>query len=129
MPSASTRKAKSIPGRTSNRLRSTVPPDSTVGAIEATIPNMMTAATGETRSLSFSRLVRRRIKKAARAGMAMAKSGRIDVTGSKPLSFHHRRIVDLECGFVPHKGDQDTKGDGNLCRGNGDDEDREDLAT
>ncbi|EGE58070.1 hypothetical protein RHECNPAF_35000124 [Rhizobium etli CNPAF512] len=127
MPSASTRKAKSIPGRISNRRNSIVPPASTVGAIEATIANMAIAANGETTSRSFSRLFRRRIARAARPATATASSGRIDITGSKPLSFHHGHVVDLEGGLVPHKGDQDTEGDCNLRRGDCDDEDREDL--
>ena len=55
IPSASTRKAKSIPGRISNSRHSMVPPASTVGAIEATIPNMTTAAKGETHRGAFSR--------------------------------------------------------------------------
>src|SRR3954451_6134626 len=127
MPSASARKAKSIPGRISNRRKSTVPPANTVGAIEATIANMASAANGETTSRSFSRLFRRRTASAARPATATASSGRIDITGSKPLSFHHGHVVDLEGGLVPHEGDQDAEGDGNLRRGNRDDEDRKDL--
>src|SRR5262252_9366531 len=114
MPSASARKAKSIPGRISNRRKSTVPPASTVGAIEATIANMANAATGETASRSFSRLFSRRTASAARPATATASSGRIDVTGSKPLSFQQVHVVNLEGGLVPHEGNQDAERDRNL---------------
>src|SRR5579859_40660 len=127
MPSASARNAKSIPGRISNRRNSTVPPANTVGAIEAIIANVASAANGETTSRSFSRWFRRRTVSAARPATATASRGRIDVTGSKLLSFHHGHVVDPKGGFVPHEGDQDAEGDGNLRRGDCDDEDREDL--
>ena len=75
---------------------------------------MAIAANGETTSRSFSRLFRRRTARPARPATATASSGRIDITGSKPLSFHHGHVVDLEGGLVPHEGDQDAEGDGNL---------------
>ena len=87
MPRASTRNLKSIPGSMVNRLHSIVPPARMVGAIDATMENLIMAAINETASLVFGFLFNTRIKKAAVSETSTAKSGLIELIVSNVYPF------------------------------------------
>ena len=78
IPRASTLNLKSMPGRMVNKFNSMLPPDRIIGAIEATIRNLIMAAINEAVSRTFGFLSRANIKNAVKSETRTARSGLIE---------------------------------------------------